>query len=404
MDTSPPSPPPSPLPPLPPGLALETTFYQAGFIDVQVVMDGQVDPAAVQELVDGLKRTVADTWGVPLSSISVTAVDINGVRYTANRRRAALELRKAAVPVPLPVDEPLRAIGVSFLHRLDPGSGLPHDPQALRLLQQDAAALEQQLAAAVYSRRAEGGAVRSGRVLLADSVAVDFGVTQLVEVPLPPSPPPAPPLPPGVVESPSPPPPPTRPPRPPPAPVRELGQLAAGLGATVSVAPSPPPSPPAPPPPSPSPPTPISSPSPSPSDITPPANTTIDDIMWATSALSEVRYQYPVVSHPCCITSSAASAVHGPSHASVPPSPSAVSYPEAHHTVSLTCCAAQGPTKNTNKLVGKPGQAVLRETRCKPRPARSWVPPLEVRGCGTDTVGLEHVASQVPTDVPNGWT
>ncbi len=338
-------------------------------------MDGQVDPSAVQDLLNRFKQTVADTWSLPLEDIIILAVDINGASYTARRRRAALQLeasdhghglqqghqqhhyqqqdgeglgqgqvsgssraarwlREDAPRVPLAVAEPLRAVGVSSLLSLGRAPA-DLDPQALTaMLQRAAAVLQDQLAndALLLAQQDAlgGGARRRSRRLVqaGDNVAVDFGVRQLVEVPLPPSPPPSPSLPVGVVESPSPPPPPSRPPRPPPASPRELAQLASTLGATVMVAPSPPPSPPSPPPlppspppspppPSPSPPSPLppspsapsspppSSPlppsppplplSPSPAAVlspppSPPPDDalTVDDVLWATSAFSEV--------------------------------------------------------------------------------------------------------------------
>lgn len=40
---------------------------------------------------------------------------------------------------------------------------------------------------------------------------------------------------------------------------------------------------------------------------------------------------------------------------------------------------AQGTSaREAGQLVGKPKPRVLKETQCRPRPARAWVPPLAV--------------------------
>ncbi|GIL80192.1 hypothetical protein Vretifemale_9364 [Volvox reticuliferus] len=281
---SPPPRPPRPPPPLPPGLASVTATYSADFsvVTLALTTNGTLNNTAIWDFVDVFKQRVSQTWGIPIEQVIVPYIYVNGIEVDVtsvtpnSRRRSVVEVgqneidttgfsRVRKMDISGPTMSGLRALGLTQLVQLADWSSLEYN-ELLALK-----ASEEELLQALREMEPNESSGQRHRRLSAtsgDSASMNFTVTQLIEVPLPPSPPPRPPNPPGIMESPSPPPPPPRPPRPPPVPPQTLGSLAAATNSTIIQRPNAPPSPPFPSvptiPPPPSPPRPPAPPNPPP--------------------------------------------------------------------------------------------------------------------------------------------
>ncbi|GIL89258.1 hypothetical protein Vretifemale_17089, partial [Volvox reticuliferus] len=244
--------------------------------------NGTLNNTAIWDFVDVFKQRVSQTWGIPIAQVIVPYIYVNGIEVDVtsvtpnSRRRSVVEVgqneidttgfsRVRKMDISGPTMSGLRALGLTQLVQLADWRSLEYNELvALK-------ASEEELLQALREMEPNESKGQRHRRLSAssgDSASMNFTVTQLIEVPLPPSPPPRPPNPPGTIESPSPPPPPPRPPRPPPVPPQTLGSLAAATNSTIIQRPNAPPSPPFPSvptiPPPPSPPRPPAPPNPPP--------------------------------------------------------------------------------------------------------------------------------------------
>ncbi|GIL50411.1 hypothetical protein Vafri_6538, partial [Volvox africanus] len=230
---------------------------------------------ALTEFIDNFKQQVSKAWGIPVSQIVVTGIAVNNQSTTAVRRRRLISrteevgdldetavvnndeaaVRRVLLTDDSPVIRALRSLGLTSLEQLGDPQPMSH-VAVWSIRDREQRLMRELLMLSVESSDDQGEAVdglsqhhqRHERSLQQstssnDTVSVNFSVTTLVEVPLPPSPPPRPPNPPGVVESPSPPPPPPRPPAPPPSPPMTAQVLASATGANVVQNPNPPSSP-----------------------------------------------------------------------------------------------------------------------------------------------------------------